>query len=211
MGVYKDLNDYEIMYLVEENDDEANRLLFEKYHPVIFKMAIKYKNEAKKCGLELEDLIQEGYIGLYNASKTYNPSKDSLFYTYANISIRSKMLNVIRCNNTQRNNTLNNSLSLFDNFFNSNDSNLLEVLSDESAIDPEKLMIENEFNLLISDFMFSLDFNHALIFELRFNGFSNKDISVLMETSIKSITNIIFRINKKFKEYLSKNYHVTNY
>ena len=41
MKNYRDLNDYEIMYLVEENDD-AKELLLEKYKPIIINMAIKY-------------------------------------------------------------------------------------------------------------------------------------------------------------------------
>ena len=78
MGMYKDLNDYEIMYLVEENDDVANELIFIKYRPIILNIAIKYKEEAKKYGLELDDLIQEGYVGLYSAMKNYNQNKDYL-------------------------------------------------------------------------------------------------------------------------------------
>ena len=31
MSTYRDLNDYEIMYLVEEEYDDARELLFEKY------------------------------------------------------------------------------------------------------------------------------------------------------------------------------------
>ena len=210
MGSYKDLNDYEIMYLIEENDDDANQLLVDKYRPIVVKIANKYKEEAKRCGLELDDLIQEGYIGLYNAARTYDPSKDSIFYTYASISIKSKILNVIKCNSTQKNSSLNNSLSLFDTFFDSNDNNLLEVLSDENALQPEKLICEREFNLFISKFMFSLKFEHSLIFELRLNGFSNKDIGVLLDYSMKSVTNTVFRINKKFRMHLSENYHMTN-
>lgn len=211
MGMYKDLNDYEIMYLVEENDDIANELLFEKYRPIILNIAIKYKEEAKKYGLELDDLIQEGYVGLYNAMKTYNQNKDSLFYTYALISIRSKILNLIRCNNNCKNSALNNSLSLYEKSVNFNDISLLDVISDEKCINPSDNLLEKEFNSIIADFLYSLDFNYALIFELRLNGFCNKDISLLLDVSNRSVTNNIFRINKKLKNYLNKNYHVSNY
>ena len=59
MSTYRDLNDYEIMYLVEEENDDARELLFEKYKPIIYRLAISYQKEAKQYGLELEDLIQE--------------------------------------------------------------------------------------------------------------------------------------------------------
>ena len=57
MGTYRDLNDYELIYMVEENDD-ARELLFDKYKPIVKKMASKYKMEASKVGLDIDDLIQ---------------------------------------------------------------------------------------------------------------------------------------------------------
>ena len=71
MSTYRDLNDYEIMYLVEEENDDARELLFEKYKPIIYRLAISYQKEAKQYGLELEDLIQEEYTPAPKNSATF--------------------------------------------------------------------------------------------------------------------------------------------
>ena len=41
METYRDLNDYEIMYMIEEND-EAKDLLFDKYRPIVVNIAKNY-------------------------------------------------------------------------------------------------------------------------------------------------------------------------
>ena len=39
---YRDINDYEQLYLVAENDDEAEEVIFRKYKPIIYAIADKY-------------------------------------------------------------------------------------------------------------------------------------------------------------------------
>ena len=36
--MYRDLNDYEILYLIKENDDIDYTILYEKYKPLVYKM-----------------------------------------------------------------------------------------------------------------------------------------------------------------------------
>ena len=41
MGMYRDFNDYEVMYLVEEQNEDAREILFQKYKPIILKIQVK--------------------------------------------------------------------------------------------------------------------------------------------------------------------------
>ena len=52
---------------------------------------------------------------------------------------------------------------------------------------------------------------NATVLELRINGFSSNDISVLLDKTPKQVTNAIFRINKRLKNYLSKNYKLISH
>lgn len=36
---YKKYNDYELIYMIRENDDSSQNILFEKYQPIIRKFA----------------------------------------------------------------------------------------------------------------------------------------------------------------------------
>jgi RNA polymerase sporulation-specific sigma factor len=202
MGIYKDLNDYEVMYLVEENDDSAQELLFEKYEPIIKNVAAKYKDDAKKCGLELDDLIQEGYLGLYNAIKSYDANQDTLFYTYAIISIRSRILNCLTKKNAIKLQSLNNSISLFRKLPNTDDEKVIDILEDKNALLPHLFVESNEFQNNIHNFLLSLNFYQSCILELEINGFSNQDIQKLLDIPLRTVSNNLFQIRKKLKDYL---------
>lgn len=210
MGVYKDLNDYEIMYLVSENDDDAKEVLFQKYYPVIVKTANKYKAEAKKYGLEIDDLIQEGYFGLSCAINYYNPNKDVIFYTYALMSIKSKIVNALRVAGNKKSSCLNNSISLFKKIDSNKEGMVVEFIPDSNAVYPENVLLDNEIMFLLKSFLFSLDISKAIIFELKLNGFSNKDISQLIDVSLRSVSNISCRNNEKLRKFLAKK-KINNY
>ena len=39
---YKNVNDYEVIYMIRENDEDAERLMYEKYRPLLYKYVNKY-------------------------------------------------------------------------------------------------------------------------------------------------------------------------
>jgi len=202
MSTYRDLNDYEVMYLVEEQDENAKELLFNKYRPIILKIAAYYKNDANKCGLELDDLVQEGYLGLYGAIQTFDESNNVLFYTYALISIRSKILNVLTVKNAVKHRALNYGISLSKIVSPDCETCLIDVLDNKNAVLPHLMVEENELFQIIRNFLLSLSFNQSLVFELKLNGFKNNDIVQLLDMSPKSVNNTVFQIRKKLKNYL---------
>jgi len=205
MGVYKDLNDYEIVYLVSENNEEAREVLFDKYYPIIINLANKYKTQAKRYGLDIDDLIQEGYFGLFSAINCYDPNKDTMFYTYVLLSIKSKMLNALRSASNKKNASLNDSVSLFRKIDPNKEAILFDFISDNKTLYPEDFVSNREIEVLIKDFLFSLSISNAAIYELKYNGFSAKDISQLLGISLKYVFNSITRTNKKAKNFFIKN------
>lgn len=202
MGDYKDLNDYEIIYMVKENDDDAIEILFRKYRPVIVKIASNYLKIAKSYGLELEDLIQEGYIALYSAYRNYSDIRDAMFYTFVNISVHSKMLNCLRLANTKKNKTLNNSISLFNKLSYVDEQELIDVVEDNLSLLPENELDLKELESIVRNFILELNYPQSCVFELNMNGFSNLDIAYLLDLNKKQVTNHLFSARKKFQSYL---------
>ena len=198
MRNYKDLNDYEIIYMVSENDEDATNLLIKKYRPIIVNIAKEYCKIGKKYGLELEDLIQEGYLGLLEASKKYL-SNQSLFYTYAIICIESKIKNIILKHSSLKNKTLNESISLFTPI---NDGTIL--LDCISAGDVNTEITKDMFENFLKELLYKLNINKASILELRYNGFTNKEIAVLLDKSVSNISRTISRMRKKYKVDIEK-------
>lgn len=202
MGTYRDLNDYELMYMVEESDD-AKELLFDKYKPIVKKMASKYKLEASKVGLEVDDLIQEGYIGLIGAIKNYNPNDNALFYTYAIISIRSKLVNCLRSYACKKHYCLNQSVSLSKPISADQDVTVLDFIEDSNSNNPVLIFEEKEVFSILKDVLYSFDINLASILELVMNGFCISDIARLLDLSNKTVSNSLFKIRKSLHKSLS--------
>lgn len=59
-----------------------------------------------------------------------------------------------------------------------------------------------EFESKINNFIYSLDFPYSLVFELKINGFGNKDISILLDCPLKKVTNCISKIRRECNYYL---------
>ena len=46
--MYREINDYEMLYLICESDDNDYDIMFKKYYPLIIKLINKYKGILKK-------------------------------------------------------------------------------------------------------------------------------------------------------------------
>lgn len=175
---YKNVNDYEVIYMIRENDDDALNIMYEKYRPLVKKIASKYFLLVEKK-VTFDDLIQEGMIAVGNAIKTFNEYSDVLFYTYLSVCVERRLLTFCRNINSHKNYILNNS-SFDENIDNRYDSNISCL---DSIIKKEELInIKNK-----------LSFLDSCVFELKFNGFTNNEITELLDISYKYL---MYRIRK---------------
>ena len=196
---YRDLNDNELVYLCAENNEDAINLIVNKYKNCILMILKEYLKEYNIIGVEVADLYQEGLIGLMHAIHSYNPTRDVLFYTYANACIRTSLMSAIRQTFRQKNRILNYSYSL-DKIFEDSGDNFYEILKDESY-EPNKLLLSSEDeNELINKLKSKLSKSELAISELRLKGLSNGEIASLIDKDTKYIENSLFRIKRKYKE-----------
>ena len=56
--MYEDNNDYELLYLIEEKNEEAKDLFYEKYKPLVEMKAKRYYSRIQNAGYDLNDLIK---------------------------------------------------------------------------------------------------------------------------------------------------------
>lgn len=197
---YKNYNDYEIVYMIGENNEDALDILYHKYEPIVKSYAKKYSFMAKRYGVELEDLIQEGRYAIYRALKTYNTAHDTLFYTYVDFCIRGRMCNLLRLSNSRGSYTLNNSVSLND--FTDTGSEYMYLIPDDAALNPHDCLIESETCELIKKYLYSLDFCDSGIFELRMNGFKNREIARLLDIDSTFVSRKIYKLKQDFKKFI---------
>lgn len=196
---YKDYNDYELLSFISEADENANEILFEKYRPLIVSIATKMINYCKGTSLEINDLIQEGMLGLNIAINRFNNNKETSFYTYAKKCIESKMISLVIASRRLKHKFLNDSISIE---YSSNDGeiiNLENFLSDTKANPEEMLLSEEQENELIKQVKDLLTDFEEQVFSLRISGFNYKEISEILDKDSKSIDNALQRIRNKIK------------
>ncbi len=192
---YKDFNDYELMSYIAEGNEDANNILIKKYEPLITTIAGKMLPLCKNNGLDINDLVQEGMIGLNHAIDRYHEQGDTLFYTYAKKCIERKIISVVVGSRRNKNKILNESVSYDDD-----ENSLIKILKDSSP-NPEEILLDMEYQ---EDFLAKIknkltDFE-SQVFELLVSGFKYKEIAVLLEKDEKSIDNAIQRIKNKLKK-----------
>ncbi len=196
---YKDYNDYELIEYINEGNEDANNILIKKYEPLIIKIATKMLPYCKNNGLEKNDLIQEGMIGLSHALDRYQEQKDTLFYTYAKTCIERKIISVVIGSNRNKNKILNESISYDDE-----ENLLLKFISDTNQTPEEAVLnvaieedLVNRINKVLTDL-------EQQVFTLLINGFKYKEIAEILDKDQKSIDNAIQRIKNKIKKELKK-------
>lgn len=178
---YKNINDYELLYYVKENDEYALNTLYNKYEPVINKLASKYFKKYKYIGITYEDLLQEARIGLMKAIKNFDDDQ-SLFYSFALLCIERNLINYTKSFNRLKNypyNSLNTFLPRNEEYV------------DNSVVD--EVLLENEKFFECKNV---LKFDLSIVYELRYNGFSFKDISRLLDLPRSTIDGRISLIRK---------------
>ena len=199
---YRELNDNELIYLCNENNEDAINLIINKYKSCIITILKEYLKEYNIIGIEISDLYQEGLIGLLHAIETFDKNKEVLFYTYACTCIRKSIISAIRLTFRQKNIILNNSYSL-DKLFNESTNNYYEVFKDMSQ-EPNKLLIdEEEQKDMVNRLKKRLSKMECNILELKLKGLKNAEISSLIDKDKKFVENTMFRITKKYKELIN--------
>lgn len=174
---YKDINDFEVLYLIEEEQYDYKEIIFDKYKPILQRKASDYYIKVKNYGVEYDDMYQEALIGLNYAIDHFNNNSNTLFYTYALLCINSKLSSYCKHVANSRNKILNESvdLSQFDNLSIENIGNV--------CFDDEYISFYNK----IVRFKNSLSNVQSQVFELKYNGFSNRDIGTLLGMTVKNV------------------------
>jgi len=200
---YKDYNDYELINYIRENSEEANEILFEKYKPMIVTLATKMVNYSPNLGLEINDLIQEGMLGLNTAINSFNENDETSFYTYAKTCIERKILSTMIGARRQKHKILNESMSI--EIYNDDNSSVIEGLVADNSYNPENLIVQTEDgNSLYEKIIEQLTPLEQQVFELKASGFKYKEIADILDKDPKVIDNALNRLKTKIKNLIER-------
>lgn len=194
---YKNYNDYELIYSVREKDDLAFDIIFEKYQPIIRKIAGDYFKSYANYGYDYEDFVQEGNIAFQKALIYYDENKNSIFYTFAVLCIRRKLLSFCRKISSAENKISNKELIDIDNCI---------VIDDKNSI--SSFIDYCELEKIIKKVLYNLSFEKSSIFELRINGFTYSEIGVLLNLPSSTVEFKNRTARRKLQESLQNYYFI---
>lgn len=195
----------EEQYLLERlpsGDESVRAMLIERNLRLVVYIARKFEN----TGINIEDLVSIGTIGLIKAVNTFDPSKKIKLATYASRCIENEILMYLR-----RNNKLRSEVS-FDEPLNvdwdGNELLLSDVLGTESDIIYRDLEDEVDRDLLY-DALEKLSEREQTIMRLRFGlqtgeEMTQKDVADLLGISQSYISRLEKRILKRLQREFNK-------
>ena len=145
------------------------------------------------AGGDSEDLIQEGFLGLLTAIRSFDPERDAAFRTFAEICIRSRLHTAVRAAQGGKHAPLNHSVSYEPPLFDGTSAYLFS-----SAESPEDVVIgREELHERLEALKGRLSKFEAQILPPYLNGLSCGEIAQRVGRSQKSVDNAIQRIRRK--------------
>ncbi len=189
-----------LVLLSQDGDLMARNKLIEHNLRLVVFLSKKYEN----TGLELEDLVSIGTLGLIKAVKTYRLDKNIKLATYASRCIENEILMDLRKNKKRRSEiSLEDSLS-YDS--EGNELRLEDILGTEDDIVTKNIEQEQEKKLLIKEIN-DLNERDRKIMIMRYGLFNTKevtqkDVAEMLGISQSYISRIEKKVIKRLKEVI---------
>ena len=187
-----------------EKDEDAKQILVERNLRLVVYIAKKFEN----TGIDFEDLISIGTIGLMKAINTFNVNKNIKLATYASRCIENEILMQIR-----KDTKIKSEVSIDEPLNKDGDGNEL-LLSDILGTDDDitSKSLENEVDMkLLKIAVSKLDKREKYIMQLRFGidgdgkEKTQKEVADMLGISQSYISRLEKKImNKMKKEIMSK-------
>lgn len=183
------MTDEQLALLAQQGNSNAELELFNKYRSLINKCSRGYF----LIGGDIEDLVQEGMIGLYKAIKNYSADKAATFSTFASLCIRRQIQSAVRNASAKKNKALSSAVPIMDE--DSDDTGVYLIADGES---PDSILIHRQTSQAIFEelkkLLSPLEYD---VLKYYLSGLSYQQIASKTKQTKKSIDNALSRIKKK--------------
>lgn len=191
----------ELILLAQSGNAEAEEYLIKSNMDIVYSKSRMFYIK----GLDKEDVIQEGLVGLYKAIRDYKIIREASFRGFAHLCVNRQLISAIKMANRQKHLPLNTSTSIDRRLSYAKDESgrgrtLLDVLSDEN-MNPERDLINREFISEITDelkkILTPLEWK---VFTSYLEAKSYKEISEELDRTIKTVDNALQRSRRKIHQ-----------
>jgi len=182
--------------LIQDGSEQAVNTLLKRYKNMVRAKAHLYSF----VGADLEDVIQEGMIGLAKAIANYKKDGKASFATFAQVCVRNRIKDTMKSYFAQKNFYLNDAVPLDESAGDSDEHPTgMAAFYESPELTPEEKLIEIEdFEELKKRILEILTPLEKEVFEAFAEGYSYAEIAQKTGRSTKSVDNTIRRIKNKF-------------
>ena len=195
----EEYNDYELVYLAQEYNEDALDILNKKYIPLINMMSKTNYLFLKNKGLELSDIKQECLIAFNDAIHSFNDKEKATFSTFARNCLKKKLISINRKYGAGKNEILNEALSLDYIEEESEDNKLLNIIKSNLITPETNIEIEESVNQTLKKVSKKLSTLEETVIKLKTQNYNYKEIASILDKDEKSIYNATRRIKQKLQ------------
>ena len=185
--------DNELTYLLNDNNEIAQDLLYEKYNYIIKSILNKYRRVFLALNIDLEEARQEANLAFSYAIYNYNEDRDTSLNTFVTLCVERRIRAVIKSKETMKSKVQSETISL-------NSDNFLENTIADFQYEPSK-RIENidmlkYINSKVKDL---LSDKEKEVYNLLLQGMDYQESAINLNKTPKQVDNTIQRIRIKLK------------
>ena len=189
-------SDEELLYLIRCGQEEAKEYLIDKYKRRIYNW-VKHMNYSH-LGIEHDDLLQIGIIRFWDGLDLYRSDQSTTLYTFSKLIVMQKIKTVIR-QSINKYTLPDIQFFSLDEMIGDDGLNYEQVIEDERiTYQPSKILtIKEETNAYFLEIEKSMTFVERTVTQYIHEGYTEKEISEILNIPIKSVYNAVYRSHKK--------------
>ena len=192
----------ELIEKAQNGDENAIEKLLSSFKPLVNKIARSYF----LTGGDIEDLVQEGMIGLYKAIKTFKKGKSASFMTYAGTCVKNQIQTAVRIASSEKNMVLSTALPIDSKESFDDEEEEIEIVLPSPLPKPdEKIENKENFAQITKQIVKSLSQLELKILISYLKGFNYSEIAQQNNISKKSVDNALSRIKNKLSFLKNQN------
>jgi len=192
--MFEQMKEEQVVLLAQQGDGKAEEYIVKKYMNFVRARCHSFY----LVGAESEDLLQEGMLGMFKATRDYSPEKNSSFQAFASMCVRRQMLSAIESANRKKHHPLNSSISLSTPVRTEEGERTLGDVLCARDDDPETMLIDDESEKAYMERISSqLSSFEKKVLGAYLLGRTYQEIAVDLGKTEKSIDSALQRIRKK--------------
>ncbi|MFP4661010.1 MAG: RNA polymerase sporulation sigma factor SigH [Halanaerobiales bacterium] len=195
--MYKQQGEEDVIKQAQDGDKQAIESLINGNMDIVYAKARFFFIK----GLDREDVIQEGLVGLYKAVRDYREDRAASFRGFAQLCIHRQLVSAIKRANRQKHIPLNSSTSIDKRIdFGEGSRSFKEILPNNDENVEERYIYQEQLKILFTIIDEQLTELEKEVFMQYLENKSYHEISADLEVNIKTVDNALQRARKKIEK-----------